>query len=45
MSSGSPVGRIMNSMFKGMIQKTIDGGKVVLKNYLETHEVVMPGEE
>ena len=31
----------MNSMFKGMIQKTIDGGKVVLKNYLETHEVVM----
>jgi uncharacterized protein YndB with AHSA1/START domain len=45
MSSGSPVGRIMNSMFKGMIQKTIDNGKVVLKNYLETHEVVMPGEE
>ena len=41
MSSGSPVGRLMNSMFKGMIQKTIDGGKVVLKNYLETHEVVM----
>lgn len=41
MSSGSPVGRLMNSIFKGMIQKTIDGGKVVLKNYLETHEVIM----
>jgi effector-binding domain-containing protein len=41
MSSGSPVGRLMNSMFKGMIQKTIDSGKVVLKNYLETHEVIM----
>ena len=42
MSSGSPVGRLMNTMFRGMIQKTIDGGKVVLKNYLETHEVAMP---
>jgi effector-binding domain-containing protein len=28
-------------MFKGMIQKTIDSGKVDLKNYLETHEVKM----
>ncbi len=41
MSSGSPVGRLTNSMFKGMIQKTIDSGKVYLKNYLETHEVKM----
>lgn len=41
MSSGSPVGRVMNSIFKGMIQKTIDSGKVDLKSYLETHEVRM----
>jgi effector-binding domain-containing protein len=41
MSSGSPVGRLMNAMFKEMIQKTIDSGKVALKNYLETHEVSM----
>ncbi len=41
MSSGSPVGRLMNSMLKGMIQRTIDSGKVDLKNYLETHEVKM----
>ena len=41
MISGSPIGRIMNSMFKGMIQKTIDSGKADLKNYLETHDVKM----
>jgi effector-binding domain-containing protein len=41
MVSGSPIGRIMNSLFKGMIQKTMDSGKVDLKNYLESHGVVM----
>ncbi|MGB8357470.1 MAG: SRPBCC family protein [Bacteroidales bacterium] len=41
MSSGAPVGRIMNSMLKGIIQKTIDSGKADLKSYLETHEVKM----
>jgi len=41
MSSASPVGRIMNSMFKGMIQKTIESGKGDLKNYLESHGVIM----
>jgi len=41
MSSGSPVGRLMNSIFKSMIQKTIDSGKTDLKNYLETHDVTM----
>ncbi len=45
MSSGSPIGRLMNSIFKSMIQRTIDSGKVVLKNYLETHEVAMPEED
>ena len=42
MTSDSPLERIMNYMFKGMIQKTIDSGKVELKDYLETHEVIMP---
>lgn len=41
MSSSSPIGRLMNSMFKGMIQKTIDSGKTDLKNYLETNGVVV----
>ncbi|HUW93384.1 MAG TPA: GyrI-like domain-containing protein [Bacteroidales bacterium] len=41
MVSDSPLERLMNFMFKGMIQKTIDSGKVDLKNYLETHQVSM----
>ncbi len=43
MASDSPLERLMNTMFRGMIQKTIDSGKTDLKNYLETHEVIMPG--
>ncbi|HSO77667.1 MAG TPA: SRPBCC family protein [Bacteroidales bacterium] len=42
MVSDSPLERLMNALFKGMIQKTIDSGKADLKNYLETHEVTMP---
>jgi len=42
MASDSPLERMMNTMFRGMIQKTIDSGKSDLKNYLETHEVLMP---
>jgi uncharacterized protein YndB with AHSA1/START domain len=42
MSSEAPLERIMNNLFKGIIQKTIDSGKTDLKNYLETHEVMMP---
>ena len=41
MSSPSPFGRIMNSMFRGMIQKTMESGKADLKNYLETNGVTM----
>jgi uncharacterized protein YndB with AHSA1/START domain len=41
MSSASPFGRIMNAMFRGMIQKTIDSGKEDLKNYLEASGVTM----
>lgn len=43
MISDSPLERIMNHMFKGMIQKTIDNGKADLKSYLETHDVKMSG--
>ena len=42
MVSDSPLERLMNHMFRGMIQKTIDSGRDDLKNYLETQEVVMP---
>jgi len=41
MTSSSPVGRLMNTMFKGMILKTIESGKTDLKNYLETHGVTL----
>jgi effector-binding domain-containing protein/uncharacterized protein YndB with AHSA1/START domain len=41
MTSDSPLERLMNSMFKGMIQKTIDSGKTDLKNYLDSHQVTM----
>lgn len=41
MSSASPFGRIMNSLFKGMIAKTIESGKNDLKTYLESHSFMM----
>ncbi len=41
MKSSSPFGRIMNSMFKGMILKTMESGRIDLKNYLETKGVTM----
>lgn len=41
MSSSSPFGRIMNSIFRGMIQKTMESGKADLKSYLEANRVTM----
>ncbi len=41
MTGRSAFGRIMNRMFKSVIQNTIDSGKIDLKNYLETHGVTM----
>jgi hypothetical protein len=42
MVSDSPLERLMNTMFRGMIQKTIDSGRADLRDYLETHEVILP---
>lgn len=39
MSSGSPFGRLANSLMKGIIQKTMDSGKADLKSYLEANGV------
>jgi effector-binding domain-containing protein/uncharacterized protein YndB with AHSA1/START domain len=39
MSSGSPFGRIFNSLLKKTIQKTMESGKTELKKYIETHDV------
>jgi effector-binding domain-containing protein len=41
MTADNPMGRIANSIFRKMVQKTMDSGKIDLKNYLETHGVKM----